>query len=264
MSSDDGPHTRTVLPEDDQQDGTASRPRPLRSLLITVTVLTLLVVGIAVLNRADGGTGDQAAGGDGTRHSNPTAPSGVPPVTTTANGFPKGFDQTAQGAQSAAANYAVALGSDRMFKKTDRHSIIDAIYTPEQARVRKAELDKGFSAAVLRNAGLDQDGDAPDGMTFVSRTVPVGTRVEKFEKDAATVSVWCTGLFGMAGTGSKDPVRTDWFTITFELRWTGGDWKIVKDTDEEGPAPVDGDVPAAGAEEIAGAVEEFGGFTYAR
>lgn len=272
MSSDDGPHTRTVLPEDDQPGSPAGRPRPLRSLLITITVLTLVIAGIALANRVGGGPEDDRAdrtatsGGTGGGQANPTAPSGVPPVTTTANGHAKGFDRTAQGAQSAAANYAVALGSEEMFKKDERHEIIDRVYTPDRADVVKRRQDRAFTPAILRSAGLDENGDAPDDMTFVSRTVPVGTKAEKYADDgsAATVSVWCTGLTGMAGTGSKDPVRSDWFTYTFELRWTGGDWKVAEDTREQGPAPVDGDVPVSGADDIAGAVKEFGGFTYAR
>ncbi|KRV51070.1 hypothetical protein AQ490_02370 [Wenjunlia vitaminophila] len=268
MSSDDGPHTRILLPEDEQQGSAAGRSRPLRSLLITTVVLTLLVLAIAVINHGndedpdEGGAGGTARSGE--QAADPTAPSGTPPVTTTANGFPKGFDRTEQGAQSAAANYAVALGSDGMYNKDERHQIIEAVYAPELTAAIKGQQDRAFTDRVLDNAGLNAEGEAPEGMTFVSRTVPVGTKVEKYERDGATVSVWCTGLIGMAGSGSLDPVRTDWFTYTFQLRWTGGDWKVVKDTKQKGPAPVDGDVPVAGAEDIAGAVEEYGGFTYAR
>lgn len=263
-SSDDGPHTRTLLPEDEQQGPGPARPRPLRSLLIVLGVVALLIAAIAVANR--GGGTDPTGNGDGGSDSkgDPTAASGVPPVGTDAKGVPRGFAHTEQGAQSAAANFAVALGSDGMFDKDSRHAIVDAVYTPQAAGPLKAEQDKAYTGALLERVGLDADGQAPEGMTFISRTVPVGTKLVKYEGDTATVSVWCTGLIGMAGTGSDNPVRTDWLTHTFELRWTGGDWRAVKTGQKQGPAPVNGDAPVSGAEEIAGAVDEYGGFTYAR
>jgi hypothetical protein len=270
-SSDNGPLTRTVLPEDEQTGGSARRPRPLRSLLIVLAVVALLVGAIAIANRGGGSSGNgtgaegnsprgTAPGGD----TDPTAPTGVAPVTNPTDGIPQGFAHTQQGAQSAAANYAVALGSDAMFKKDQRHRIVDSVYTPQKAAALKPQQDKTYSASLLKQVGLDAEGNSPDGMTFISRTVPVGTKADEYTPDAATVSVWCTGLIGMAGTGSENPVRTDWLTYTFKLRWTGGNWKTADTSQKNGPAPVDGDVPASGADEIAGAVKDFGGFTYAR
>lgn len=264
-SSDDGPHTRTLLPEDEQQSSAPRRPRPLRSLLIILGVVTLLIIAIAIANRSGGSpraTEREPGGSDG--RTDPTAASGVTPVAGSANGIPDGFPHTEQGAQSAAANFAVALGSTGMFDKARRHQIVDTVFAPETAGPLKARQDQAYTAGLLKRVGLDARGKAPEGLTFVSRTVPVGTKTKKYDTHSATVSVWCTGLIGMAGTGSKNPVRTDWLTHTFELRWTGGDWKTTKDTQEKGPAPIDGDVPASDADEITDAVGQYGGFTYAR
>jgi hypothetical protein len=79
-----------------------------------------------------------------------------------------------------------------------------------------------------------------------------------------TVEVWCGGLLGLAGENSTNPVTSSWFTITMKLEWTGGDWKIVSHSQKDGPAPVPGDDRASSADDIAKAVEEYGGFTYAR
>ena len=78
------------------------------------------------------------------------------------------------------------------------------------------------------------------------------------------MSVWCSGLFGLAGQGSTKPVTSNWFTVTFHLRWTGSDWKVLTTAQTKGPTPVSGDNPVSTADEIAGAVQGFGGFTYAR
>jgi hypothetical protein len=270
-SSDDGPLTRTVLPDDQQPGGAVKRPRPMRSLLVVLVVIGLLIGAIAIANRSGGSheasgpdapaaTEGKAPGGK----SDPTAPTGVAPVTSTTNGIPKGFAHTQQGAQSAAANYAVVLGSTQMFQRETRHRIVDSVYTPQAADLLNQQQDRAYSPEFLKKVGLNAKGEAPSGMNFVSRTVPVGTKVERYGGGGARVSVWCTALIGMAGNGSETPVRTDWFTYTLDLHWASGDWKVAKDTLNKGPAPVEGDVPASGAEEIAGAVKDFGGFTYAR
>ena len=151
-----------------------------------------------------------------------------------------------------------------MFKAASRHAIDDAVYTPDAAGRLKGSQDQAYTPTFLGKLGLNANGDPPTGMTFVSRTVPVGTKVEQFGQDSATVSVWYLGLIGLAGSGSTDPVHTSWMTWTFNLAWTGSDWKIAADSQSNGPAPVPGDDTAASADAIAKAVEQYGGFTYAR
>ncbi|WP_399087404.1 hypothetical protein ACGH2B_10705 [Streptomyces sp. BBFR2] len=263
--------TRTRLPDSEGDIyGSGRRSRSglsSRNLIAVVGVVVLLIAAIAFANRGTSspGTDDAANGTPGKAPAaRPTAPTGTDPVEGKNGTIAKGFAKTEQGAQSAAANYAVALGSERMFRADGRHEILAAVYTPGMAAQLKASQDKAYSPTFLKRLGLDAAGNAPRGKNFISRTIPVGTKVEKFGDGAAKVSVWYTALIGLAGTGSTDPVRSDWKTWTFDLTWTGGDWKIAADTQKSGPAPVTGDVPASGAEEITKAVDEFGGFTYAR
>ncbi|GBQ03870.1 hypothetical protein SSP531S_53480 [Streptomyces spongiicola] len=257
--------TRTRLPGGGTGDvyGGARRPaRNSRSLVMVAGVVVLLVSAIAFANRGDGtvspGTTGTAKG------TTPTAATGIRPVAGKHAGIPAGYTKDQQGAQSAAANYAVALGSVGMFQRDSRHTIVDRIYTTEAAAKLKGPQDSAYSAAFLERLGLDPEGNAPVGSTFVSRTIPVGTQVEAFSGDTARISVWYTGLIGMSGEASTDPVRTTWKTWTFDLRWTGNDWKVVQDSEKDGPAPVPGDITASTSDEISQAVQEFGGFTYAR
>ncbi|MCL2734319.1 MAG: hypothetical protein FWE15_30425 [Actinomycetia bacterium] len=269
----DGPPTRTRMPEG-HGGGTGGRrqAQPRRAMVTVVGIVVLLIAAIAFANRGDGSgsshSGGSAAGGSGggknPASSAPTAPTGEHPVTGKTAGIPAGFAHTEQGAQSAAANYAVALGGDEMFHTDTRHQIIDRLYTADAAAKVKGPQDRAYSPAFLAKLGLDANGDAPKGMTFVSRTVPVGTKTESYGGATATVSVWYTGLIGMAGTGSTDPVRTDWKTWTFTMSWTANDWKISAVSQKSGPAPVPGDIPASGAQDITNAVQQFGAFTYAR
>ncbi|MFI1182954.1 hypothetical protein ACH4UT_25845 [Streptomyces sp. NPDC020799] len=273
--------TRTRLPEGDEGDpyGPNRRPRgggrgsggrggglSSRNLITVVGVVVLLIAAIAFANRGGGSSSDDSDSAGGKASAQPTAPTGVKPVTGKdgATGIASGFARTEQGAQSAASNYAVALGGDGMFKTDTRHAIVDSIHTPDAAPALQRDLDKAYSADFFKNVGLSADGSAPKGLTFVSRTVPVGTKATAYSDDEATVAVWCTGLVGLAGQGSTKPVTQTWFTMTQKLRWVGSDWKIASSDQKQGPAPVSGDVPAAGAEEITNAVNGYGGFTYAR
>ncbi|MGY0060476.1 hypothetical protein ACWY4P_28710 [Streptomyces sp. LZ34] len=275
-ASSRGHLTRTRLPEGDDDPFApprrgATRPgKPSRNLVTVVGVVVLLIAAIAFANRGGGKSssdGDTNNDSGTSTHSRATAPTGERPVEgkNDATGIASGFAKTEQGAQSAAANYAVALGSADMFKTASRRQIVSAIYAPDAATARLKRLDKAFSGTkILPSAGLDSNGNPPDGMTFVSRANPVGTKVEKFKGDTAQIAVWQSLLFGIAGEGSTKPVSEGWYTDTFELQWIKGDWKVTKYTQKDGPAPVGRDQAAASAEDMANAVKGFGGFTYAR
>ncbi|MEU8828636.1 hypothetical protein [Streptomyces sp. NPDC048636] len=266
--------TRTRLPEGDgdpygpPRRGPGRTAKPSRNLITVVGVVVLLLAAIAFVNRGGGKDSDSDGGGaNGTSaESQPTAPTGQRPVEgkNSVTGIASGFPKTEQGAQSAAANYAVALGSADMFNRERRHELVPQIFTSAAAGSLQTKLDKAYSADSLERIGLDTDGKAPEGMTYVSRTAPIGTKVRKFAATAATVEVWCTGVFGTAGEGSKNPVTNDWFTLTLKLRWVDNDWKAEGYRQKDGPAPVNSDRTASTADEIAKAVEQYGGFTYAR
>ncbi|MCC3779064.1 hypothetical protein [Streptomyces sp. UNOB3_S3] len=273
---DDRHMTRTRLPEGEvdpyapprRGSGRSSRGgRPSsRNLMMVVGIVVLLIAAIAFANRGGDSADDSSSGGDARRPggSGATAPSGVKPVDGKTGGIASGFAHSEQGAQSAAANFAVALGSDGMFRKDSRRVIVDATHTPDAAPALQQQLDKAYSGDFLKNVGLLPDGSAPKGLSFVSRTVPVGSKTASYATDDATVEVWCTGLVGLAGEGSTKPVSQTWFTLTQKLHWTNDDWKIVSSSQKQGPAPVNGDDRAASANEIASAVSGYGGFTYAR
>jgi hypothetical protein len=185
-------------------------------------------------------------------------------VETASGGIPSGFAHNQQGAESAAANYAAVLGSDGMFNSARRHKIVQTIADPSAVNQLQSGFDADYSAAFLKKIGLKGDGTAPRGSTFVNRTLPVGTKAISFSPDAATVEVWCNGLFGLAGDKSTNPVTNGWFTVTVKLNWSGNDWKVLETSQRTGPTPVPGDNPVSPADEIGKAVNEFGGFTYAR
>ncbi|MER5258216.1 hypothetical protein [Streptomyces sp. NPDC002855] len=263
--------TRTRLPEGEGggQDGYGGGRRSgrssSRSLVTVVGVVVVLIAAIAFANRGGEGSSSGGGGGDGKKAgADPTAATGEQPVDGKTAGIPSGFAKSEQGAQSAAANYAVALGSADMFNKPRRDGVLQAVMAPSSVNKFKAELDKAYSADFFKNVGLTANGSTPNGYKFVSRTTPIGTKVTSYAAEKATVEVWCSGLLGLAGEQSTKPVTSSWFTITMKLVWSGGDWKAATHSQKDGPAPVPGDDRASGSDEIAKAVEGYGGFTYAR
>ncbi|MDQ0794954.1 hypothetical protein [Streptomyces sp. B1I3] len=258
--------TRTRLPGGDDSDGYGRRPpRSSRSLVMVVGVVVLLIAAIAFANRGGGEASGDGGGGSGEKaEASSTAPTGTKPVQGRNGLIATGFAHDEQGAQSAAANYAVALGSADMFDKTRRDGILQVTHDPAVVADLQADMAQAYSPGFLANVGLNEDGSTPSGLTFVSRTMPVGTKLTTRSADSATVEVWCTGLVGMAGQGSTKPVTATWFTITEKLKWIENDWKIESSTQSEGPTPVNSDNRASTADDIADAVDSYGGFTYAR
>lgn len=269
---DRGPETgqtRTRLPDsggDTYGSGRRSRAGvSSRNLVTAVGVVVLLIAAIAFANRSDTGNTDSAS--DSSPKSStpqPTAPTGTKPVTAKNGDIATGFAKTEQGAQSAAANYAVALVSANILKPTERHSIVQKAFVPDKVEEMQAKLDGAYSAGFLKKLGLDANGNATHGMTYISRTVPVGTKLVKLSGNTASLEVWCTGLFGAAGAKSTTPVTSDWFTMHLQLKWADDDWKVDGFSQTDGPAPVNGDNKTSGADQIAEAVQQYGGFTYAR
>ena len=262
---DDQPHTRTRYPAGEQPPEPAPR-RPLRTLLAVVAVVAVLVGAVAVLNRTNGTptptAANPASGGSDDGAGTSTSATGTRPVTTTQDGIAVGFPHTSEGAQSAAVNYAVALGSAQMYSAASRKTIVTTVADPSVVDTLLARFDPSY-AALNTTLGL-KDGKGQNGLTFVSRTVPVGSKTDEYNADHATVEIWTTGLIGLAGQGSTDPVTSSWSTLTLQLHWAGHDWKVSAYDQQDGPVPVAGSQTASSANAISSAVTQFGGFSYAR
>lgn len=257
--------TRTRFPESSSDPYGSPRrtPRASRGLIAVVGVVVLLIAAIAFANQSRTPQNPPAAS-DKPQTTNPTAATGVPPVDAKSTGIPKGFARSEQGAQSAAANYSAALVSAEILKPVARRQIVRQVFVTDKVPELEARLDRAYGKTFLDQAGLDANGNAARGLTYISRTVPVGTKTVNYSETTTTIEVWCTGIFGTAGVGSNNPVSNDWFTMTLTLKWADNDWKVESFAQKDGPAPVNADRMASTAEEISKAAAEFGGFTYAR
>ncbi|GAA3051374.1 hypothetical protein GCM10020000_35730 [Streptomyces olivoverticillatus] len=269
---DDRHHvTRTRLPEGevDPYAPAARRGRPSgRNLITVVGVVVLLIAAIAFANRGGGDSAssdsaDSASGHKGVS-SGPTAPSGTKPVEGKSGGSLPVSLIRSRGHSRRRRIFAVALVSADILKPERRHEIVPQIFVSDKVPELQKSLDNAYSKDFLSKLGLNEQGEAAKGMTYVSRTAPIGTKTTSYSDASASVDVWCTGLFGTAGVSSTNPVANDWFTMTIKLRWVDGDWKAESFAQKDGPAPVNSDRTASNADEIAKAVEQYGGFSYAR
>lgn len=195
----------------------------------------------------------------------PTSPATDSPVNQAARsvaGVPVGYSHDAAGAEAAAANYVVALGSATMISAARRHAMVAALADPQVEPAMQSQLDQAYGSTFGR-FGLDAKGRAPKGQTFVSRTLPIGVRADAVTVGSARIEVWSAGLIGLSGKGSAQPIAATWTTTTVSLRWVDGDWKWTTASQEDGPTPVQGSQPASSADAIANAANGFGGLRYA-
>jgi hypothetical protein len=160
-------------------------------------------------------------------------------------------------------NYAVAYGSADMFVPARRHAIVATIVERARRQNLTKELDQAFTT-VGKGYQLDESGQPPDGLTFVSRTAPIGVRLVAFGGGTATVEVWTAGIVGLAGEGSPTPVTEAWTTATIQLHWSEKDWKWVSFTQRDGPVPASGLQTASTAADVVAGVRDFAGLRYAR
>ncbi|MFJ8982695.1 hypothetical protein [Streptomyces sp. NPDC102282] len=126
-----------------------------------------------------------------------------------------------------------------MFKPEERHRLVQRLAHPSVAAALQKEDDKPY-ARLAKQIGLDPDGNPPAGTEFVSRTLPAGTTVTKYNDSTAAVTVWCSGVLDLAGPGqaaaATEPFES-WFTMQIDLRWHKGEWKLVKTDQTTGPTP---------------------------
>ena len=91
-----------------------------------------------------------------------------------------------------------------MFKPTDRHAIVHAVYAPAKADGCRASSTRPTPTASSRSSAWTRRQRA-QGMTFVSRTIPSAPRSSKLQGDTANARSGARVCSVLAGTDSTDP-----------------------------------------------------------
>ncbi|MGH8919273.1 MAG: hypothetical protein ACRD0H_13260, partial [Actinomycetes bacterium] len=84
-------------------------------------------------------------------------------------------------------------------------------------------------------------------------------RLEQFSGPRARVAVWNVTVLALDGVASP---QASWSVTTFDLIWERGDWKVLADKTQPGPAPMlDDSAPPATTAELARTLDGFTDFT---
>ena len=203
--------TRTRLPDTGPDAYGSPRRGPRsssRSLVTVVGVVILLIAAIAFANRGGGDSSSKDDGSATKPETAATAPSGQRPVKSKSAGIPAGFAQKQEGAESAAANYAVALGSADMFEQAQTARDRGRRLRRPSRRNSAGDLDQAYrTRSFWTTSAWTERRAAPKGRTL--RLPGHSGRHQDhgiLGANNATVEVWYTSLFGLSGDSSTNPV----------------------------------------------------------
>lgn len=206
---------------------TASRNRRTALLLLGAAVSLAIIggalvrIGVPAGDSTDGPRRDQtavtaAARGDGASDGNVA-------------GGPEEAGRDESGVVQAAVAYTAA--SQRWLYMTDDEvtQAVTGIATPESGDRLAHEVVEEVRTA------RDQLGLSPGRVWWLVH--PLAWRVESFSRDEASVAVWTMTVLSAREVAVP---QTAWMTVTVDLEWTGGAWRVDAVRDRPGPTPMTG------------------------
>jgi hypothetical protein len=186
---------------------------------LVIGALAMLIIGLAaktlLFRDASGGSRPE-----------PSAPTAAQEPHVDAAGVPVGFARTEDGARDAGIAY-VQLGD--FVLSLDETAAADVLR-------RVASRDSGDQFVETELAGFAQlrnalgRGSGPIRL----RVGVVAARVDAFSPDRARVRLWRVAVLsrdGMTNPGAQ------WATVTYDLVWEQGSWRIWTETIVPGPGP---------------------------
>jgi hypothetical protein len=90
------------------------------------------------------------------------------------------------------------------------------------------------TVAEIRSA-RGQLGVSPGPVWWLVR--PMATHVERADTDTARVSVWVVTVLSAVEVAAP---QSEWMTVTVDLEWTPGGWRVDGVREEPGPTPMTG------------------------
>jgi hypothetical protein len=162
------------------------------------------------------------------------------------------YARTSEGAAAAATAYLSALGGPILLDP----DAVSRTLTRIVSAASRDELVSAYRTAAVR-ARVQLGVASASDPSLVLRAAAVGYRVDGFQRDAATVSLWRVGIVG--GPSTVEPHQS-WRTETVSLVWEDGTWKIDAVRSSPGPTPPLAGVPT-GYAELATAIPTFAEFT---
>jgi hypothetical protein len=204
-------------------------PRPRRVAILAAVAVVVMGLGAVMAGR--GGDRPPASTGDtastGAAHGGGEAHAGPGPHDVT-GGIGIGFSRDEAGAMAAAVSYATAPQTWLYLSDEDAAASAEVIVLPD-AR-------EEIVGDVVQEVGLLRDELASSAGTVWFVVAALATRVEDYDAAAgrAVVRVWTMRVLSAEGVAVP---QSGWQTLTFNLRWHAGDWKIAAMDEADGPVP---------------------------
>lgn len=206
----------------------AHQPGPVAVVAIGAAVIALiaglLLVALGAPHHSAESVGDNSAPPTLTA----VATNSAGPITQRA-GLPAGFTHDQNGATSAAIAYATASQRWLYFTDDQITAAVTAIATPSAAPRLSGDVVTDVRTARQRL------GASPGRVWWLVR--PLAWHVESYRADQATVAVWTVTVLSADKVAAP---QCEWVTVTVDLVWVDGDWRVDAVRDTKGPTPVTG------------------------
>jgi len=205
------------------------RSNPKRLTLIAVVAVSILAIGgiLTAIGRPDPTSSPSAA--ETKPAPRPSVPPGSAGPVAEQSGLPVGFAHGEDGAVAAATAYATAPQRWLYFTDDEITAAVLEIATPVAA--------PRLADEVVADVGIarEQLGDSPGRVWWLVR--PMAWRVESFSRDDARIAVWAVTVLSAEDVAAP---QSEWITVTIDLAWFDGDWRVDAVRDTPGPTPMSG------------------------
>lgn len=202
-----------------------------RAAIIATATLLALVVGVVLVRvtRQPPASGTHESPPTTVASPRPEVPAGDTGPSAEVAGMPIGFATGEDGAAAAAISYATASQRWLYFTDDQIEAAIAEIATPVAAP-RIAE-DVVADVSMARS----QLAQASGRVWWLAR--PLAWRVDDYRDTQARVSVWTLTILSAAGVAAP---QTEFVTVTLDLVYLDGDWRVDAVRDSPGPTPITG------------------------
>ena len=208
-----------------------SGPPSWRTAVVAALVVVVLAAGVFLvrLTRDSSSRPAQADARGATEELRPTPPGDEAGLADEAADVPVGFGADEPGAVAAAVAYATASQRWLYFTDDEIEAAVAEIATPVAAPRLAEDVVADVSMA------RDQLARAQGRIWWLVR--PMAWRVEHLRDSEARVSVWTITVLSAAGVAAP---QSEFLTVTLDLAWTDGDWRVDGIRDTPGPTPITG------------------------
>ena len=200
-----------------------------RWLMLALAALLLLALGVTIGRRTAEPGQPRARSAETITVTAPSSNGSEPESEEPQASHTSGYARTAEGAVAAASAHLTALAGPALVDPAAVRATLTAIASADSrdALARAYEL---AASQAREQLGVETSSD-PD---LLLRTVSVGYRVDGFQPDVATVSIW---RLGIVGSGTTVAPQQSWRTEIVSLVWEDDTWKLDAVRSSPGPTP---------------------------